>query len=147
VFWPAAAAVADKCNAIADARTTTAESERHERGREGRPPGAIVPWSAARRENLSLRRGGRIGPTLDAGADRDIRAGRLPAVLEEREAMVLEVRPWTVHGSPFLDVTLVYPDRSVETARLGAESAPADLAAGERVTVRTVMQTIVEVSR
>jgi hypothetical protein len=68
-------------------------------------------------------------------------------VLEEREAVVVEVRSWTIHGSPFLDVTLAYPDRSVETARLGSESAPADLKAGERVIVRTVMRTIVEVSR
>jgi hypothetical protein len=68
-------------------------------------------------------------------------------VLEEREAMVVEVRPWNVHGSPFLDVTLAYPDRSVETARLGTESAPADLKAGDRVIVRTVMRTIVELSR
>jgi hypothetical protein len=68
-------------------------------------------------------------------------------VLEEREAMVVEVRPWNVHGSPFLDVTLAYPDRSVETARLGTESAPADLKAGDRVIVRTVMRTIVGLSR
>jgi hypothetical protein len=68
-------------------------------------------------------------------------------VLEEREAMVVEVRPWNVHGSPFLDVTLAYSDRSVETARLGTESAPADLKAGDRVIVRTVMRTIVELSR
>ena len=68
-------------------------------------------------------------------------------MLEEREAMVVEVRPWNVHGSPFLDVTLAYADRSVETARLGTESAPADLKAGERVIVRTVMRTIVELSR
>ena len=68
-------------------------------------------------------------------------------MLEEREAMVVEVRPWNVHGSPFLDVTLAYPDRSVETARLGTESAPADLKAGDRVIVRTVMRTIVELSR
>ena len=61
--------------------------------------------------------------------------------------MVVEVRPWNVHGSAFLDVTVAYPDRSVETARLGVESAPADLKAGERVIVRTVMRTIVELSR
>ena len=85
--------------------------------------------------------------TLVRDVGLSIRAGRLLDVLEEREAVVVEVRPWNVHGSPFLDVTLVYPDRSVETARLGSESAPADLKAGERVIVRTVMRTIVEVSR
>jgi hypothetical protein len=68
-------------------------------------------------------------------------------MLEEREAVVVDVKPLAVHGSAFVDVTVAYADRSVETARLGTESAPADLAAGERVVVRTVMRTIVEVSR
>jgi hypothetical protein len=68
-------------------------------------------------------------------------------MLEEREAVVAEVRPVSIHGSAFVDVTLAFADRTVENARLGAESAPADLAVGERVIVRTVMRTIVEVSR
>lgn len=68
-------------------------------------------------------------------------------MLEEREAVVLEVRPWDVHGSAFVDVTVTYPDRRVETARLGRESVPADLAAGERVMVRLVMNAIVEIVR
>jgi hypothetical protein len=68
-------------------------------------------------------------------------------MLEEREAVVVEVRSLAVHGSAFVDVTIAYPDRSVETARLGAESAPTDLRRGERVIVRTVMRTIVEVTR
>jgi len=68
-------------------------------------------------------------------------------VLDERDAVVLEVRPWDVHGVPHLDVTLVYPDRRVETARLGRESAPVDLVAGEAVRVRLVMSTIVEIVR
>ena len=68
-------------------------------------------------------------------------------MLDERDAVVLEVRPWDVHGVPHLDVTLVYPDRRVETARLGRESAPVDLVAGEAVRVRLVMSTIVEIVR
>jgi hypothetical protein len=68
-------------------------------------------------------------------------------MLDEREALVVEVRPWDVHGSRFVDVTLAYPDRRVETARLGGESVPTDLQAGERVVVRLVMATIVEVRR
>ena len=68
-------------------------------------------------------------------------------MFDEREALVLEVRSWEVHGSGFVDVTVAYQDRRVETARLGRESAPPDLEAGERVTVRVVMSTIVEVLR
>lgn len=68
-------------------------------------------------------------------------------MLDEREALVVEVRPWDVHGSRFVDVTLAYPDRRVETARLGDESVPVDLLAGDRVIVRLVMSTIVEVRR
>jgi hypothetical protein len=68
-------------------------------------------------------------------------------MLDEKEAVVVEVRPWDVHGSGFVDVSVVYPDRTVETARLGRESAPADLQAGDRVMVRLVMGSIVEVVR
>jgi hypothetical protein len=68
-------------------------------------------------------------------------------MLDEKEAVVVEVRPWDVHGSGFVDVSVVYPDRTVETARLGRESAPADLRAGDRVMVRLVMGSIVEVVR
>jgi len=68
-------------------------------------------------------------------------------VFEEREALVLEVRPWDVHGSGFVDVTVAYPDRRVDTARLGRESAPTDLRPGDRVIVRLVMTTIVEIVR
>lgn len=68
-------------------------------------------------------------------------------MFEEREALVLEIRPFDVHGSGFVDVTVAYADRTVDTARLGRESAPADLRSGERVVVRRVMSTIVEVVR
>lgn len=68
-------------------------------------------------------------------------------MLDERDGVVLEVRSWDVHGVPHVDVTVVYPDRTVETARLGRESAPADLVAGEAVRIRLVMSTIVEIVR
>lgn len=68
-------------------------------------------------------------------------------MLDEREALVVEVRPWDVHGSRFVDVTLAYPDRRLETARLGGESVPTGLLAGDRVVVKLVMATIVEVRR
>ena len=68
-------------------------------------------------------------------------------MLGEQEAVVVEVRPWDVHGVAHVDLTLVYPDRSVETARLGKESVPQDLAAGEHVLVLKAMNVVVEVRR
>jgi hypothetical protein len=96
---------------------------------------------------LSLRRGRRIARTLRGRRDHRIPAGRLQRVLEERRAIVVDVRPFDVHGSGFVDVTVVYQDRRTETARIGQESAPADLGAGDEVVVRLVMGTIVEVVR
>ena len=40
-------------------------------------------------------------------------------MLGELEAVVAEVKPWDVHGVGYVDVTVVYPDRMLETARLG----------------------------
>jgi hypothetical protein len=68
-------------------------------------------------------------------------------VLGEQEAVVVEVKPWDVHGVAHVDVTLVYRDRSVETARLGRESVPPDLAVGEHVLVAKAMNVVVEVRR
>lgn len=68
-------------------------------------------------------------------------------MLDERIATVVEVRPWDVHGVPHVDVTLAYPDRTIETARLGAESVPPSLAAGEQVLVSKVMNVVVELRR
>jgi hypothetical protein len=68
-------------------------------------------------------------------------------VLGDQDAVVVEVRPFDVHGVAHVDVTLVYPDRSVETARLGAESVPEQLEAGEHVLVSKVMNVVVAVRR
>jgi hypothetical protein len=73
--------------------------------------------------------------------------GSLEPVLGEKEAIVVQVRPWDAHGVGHVDITLVYPDRSVETARLGRESAPVDLTAGEHVVVMKAMNVVVEVRR
>jgi hypothetical protein len=96
---------------------------------------------------LSLRNGGRIAPTLWGRQDHCIPAGRLKGVLEERRAIVVEVKPFDVHGSGFVDVTVVYQDRRTDTARIGREGAPEDLRAGDEVVARLVMGTIVEVVR
>jgi hypothetical protein len=46
-----------------------------------------------------------------------------------------------------VDVTLVYPDRTVETARLGSESVTVGLVAGDRVLVSKAMNVVIEVRR
>ena len=56
-----------------------------------------------------------------------------PPVLGEREAVVLEVTPFDLHGVRYADVTLTFPDRSVVNARLGPESVPDGIKAGDRV--------------
>jgi hypothetical protein len=73
--------------------------------------------------------------------------GSLWSMLGEREAVVLEARPFYVHGVPHVDLTLVFSDRAVISARLGAESAPADLSHGEEVVVSLAMNTVVAVRR
>ncbi|HJS27729.1 MAG TPA: hypothetical protein VJ913_11460 [Actinomycetota bacterium] len=68
-------------------------------------------------------------------------------MLGEREAMVVEVKPWDVHGVGYVDVTVVYEDRELETARLGPESVPEDVKAGERVLVHRAVNMIVSIER
>jgi hypothetical protein len=68
-------------------------------------------------------------------------------VLGEQEAVVLEVKPWDVHGVGYVDVSVVFPDRAVQNARLGAESIPKGLEAGERVMVSRAVNMIVAIRR
>jgi hypothetical protein len=68
-------------------------------------------------------------------------------VLGEQRAMVLEVKAWDVHGVDYVDVTLGFPDRRVETARLGRESVPEDLEPGEEVLVSMAMSVVVAIRR
>jgi hypothetical protein len=68
-------------------------------------------------------------------------------VLGEQEALVVEIKPWDVHGVRYVDVTVAFRDRTIETARLGRESVPDDLAAGEEVLVSKAVNMIVGVRR
>jgi hypothetical protein len=68
-------------------------------------------------------------------------------MLGQVEALVVEVKPFDVHGVGYVDVTVAYRDRSVETARLGPESVPADLAVGEQVLVTKAVNMIVAIGR
>ena len=70
-----------------------------------------------------------------------------PIVLGEREGTVREIRLLDVHGARYADVTVGYPDGVLESARLGAESIPDDLQAGERVWVSRAVNMIVAIRR
>lgn len=61
--------------------------------------------------------------------------------------MVVQVRPWDVHGVGYVDVTVSFSDGVLETARLGPESIPDDLVAGEAVLVSTAVNMIVAIRR
>jgi hypothetical protein len=61
--------------------------------------------------------------------------------------MVLEVQPFELHGLTYVDVTVTFRDRSVEQARLGSESVPADLRPGERVLATRVANMIVSLRK
>ena len=60
---------------------------------------------------------------------------------------MVEVSLVQMRGAPYADVTVRYPDGVVATARLGRESIPVDLMAGERVMVQAAMSVIVAVRR
>ena len=47
-------------------------------------------------------------------------------MLGEADALVVDVRPFDVHGVGYVDVTVAYRDRSTASARLGLESVPED---------------------
>ena len=68
-------------------------------------------------------------------------------MLGARDAVVLEARRFDIHGSGFIDVTVVFPDRSTSSARLGTESVPPDLSPGDRVTVTMAVNMIVAIER
>ena len=69
------------------------------------------------------------------------------SMLGEKQAIVVDVRPFDVHGVAYVDITVTYRDRSVETARLGRESVPQAIAAGDEVVVRTAANMVVAIER
>ena len=84
----------------------------------------------------------------DPGASRCVSTA-LPCglVIGRRQAEVVEVRPWDVHGVGYVDVTVAYEDGALETARLGPESVPDDLRVGEPVMVSRAVNMIVAIGR
>jgi hypothetical protein len=68
-------------------------------------------------------------------------------VLGEEEAVVVDVQALDVHGVAYRDVTIAYRDRSIDRARLGAESVPEELASGEVVLATRVARMVVSLRR
>lgn len=68
-------------------------------------------------------------------------------MLDEVEAMVLEVKPFDLHGVAYRDVTIAYKDRSVDRARLGPEGVPENLEPGEVVLATKVANMVVSLRR
>ena len=68
-------------------------------------------------------------------------------MLGEQEAVVVDVRPFDLHGVTYSDVSVAYPDRTVDQARLGPEGVPDGLQPGERVLVTRVANMIISIRR
>jgi hypothetical protein len=64
-------------------------------------------------------------------------------MLGEEEAVVLDVTPFDLHGVRYYDLAVAFRDRSVQQARLGAESVPDGLQAGDRVLATRVANMVV----
>ena len=68
-------------------------------------------------------------------------------MLGEEEAVVLEVKAFDLHGVTYYDLAVGFPDRSVQEARLGAESVPDDLGKGERILATRVANMVISIRR
>ena len=68
-------------------------------------------------------------------------------MLGEEEAVVLDVKPFDIHGVAYRDVTIAYKDRSVDRARLGPEGVPDNLEPGEVVLATKVANMVVSLRR
>ena len=68
-------------------------------------------------------------------------------MLGEHDAVVLDVIPFGLHGVTYYDVAVRFADLKVERTRLGPESVPADLRAGERVLATRAANMVVSIRR
>jgi hypothetical protein len=73
--------------------------------------------------------------------------GYAHGVLGERTAVVANVQPYEVHGSPHVTVALAFADGTFAQAQLGAESVPDGLHPGDPVLVRYAMSVVVAIER
>ena len=68
-------------------------------------------------------------------------------MLGEEEAVVLEVKSLDIHGVTYHDLTVGFPDRVVQQARLGPEGVPDGLQPGERVLATRVANMVISLRR
>jgi hypothetical protein len=68
-------------------------------------------------------------------------------MLGEEEALVLEVKPFVLHGLTYYDVAVAFRDRSVGQARLGPEAVPENLEQGEQVLATRVAGMVISLRR
>jgi hypothetical protein len=68
-------------------------------------------------------------------------------MLGEEEAVVLQVESLDLHGVTYYDLSVEFRDRSVQQARLGAESVPDGLKRGDRVLATRVASMVISVRR
>ena len=67
-----------------------------------------------------------------------------------RDALVTKIQPVSIHGQISLDVYYVDPDDDqshVRVARVGPESAPRDIEAGQRVTLHFLLGAVTAITR
>jgi hypothetical protein len=88
-----------------------------------------------------------MGTMLSGNSQRYLGAYAAPVMLGEQQAMVLEVKPFVLHGVTYYDVTVAYQDRSVDHARLGPEGVPENLHTGEVVLAMRAANMIVSIRR
>ena len=68
-------------------------------------------------------------------------------MLREEEAVVVDIKPFNLHGVNYQDVTITYTDRSIDHARLGPEGVPQNLQPGEVVLAMRVSNMVVSLRR
>ena len=67
-----------------------------------------------------------------------------------REVLVTKVQPVSIHGQISLDVSFVIPDdpqSQVSLARIGPESVPKGLEAGDRVVLHYMVGVVTSITR
>jgi hypothetical protein len=68
-------------------------------------------------------------------------------MMGEFDVDVVDVSRVDVHGVVYVDAEIRHPDGTTDSARLGSESVPDDLRAGEHVLVMRVANVIVSIRR
>ncbi len=65
----------------------------------------------------------------------------------DREGVVTELRAFDLHGVVYRDVGVTFPDGTTQSARLGPEAVPEDLAVGDRVVAKIVANMVIGIAR